>query len=109
MKRLAALFLMIGLCAIALIPARTHAERPDAFPGKERPGAPLSKLRRNTASIKNQYIVVFDESVGRGQVARESESLARLHGGKVGYTYENALRTKELRAQRGNGRTWSDT
>jgi subtilisin family serine protease len=84
---------MIGLCALALIPSRTQAQRPDALAGKERPDAPAAgKLRRNAAAIKNQYIVVFNESVKRGQVGAEAENLARLHGGKIGYTYKNALR-----------------
>jgi subtilisin family serine protease len=88
MKRLVTLFLLIGLCAVALIPSRTNAQRPDAPP----PSAAVGKLRRNHASIENQYIVVFNESVKRGQVASEAANLARLHGGIVGYTYENALR-----------------
>lgn len=83
MKRLATLFLIVGLCALALIPSRTHAERPDAAPGK---------LRRNAAAIKNHYIVVFNDGVGRKEVVKEAEGLARLHGGKIGYTYKNAVR-----------------
>jgi subtilisin family serine protease/regulation of enolase protein 1 (concanavalin A-like superfamily) len=93
MKRLAALFLMIGLCALALITSRTHAQRPDTLPGKGQPEASSEgKLRRNKAAIKNQYIVVFNESVGRKQVGKEAESLARMHGGTIGFTYQNALR-----------------
>ena len=94
MKRLTALLLVIGLCAVALLPSRTHAERPDAPPGKARPDAPPAegKLRRNATAIKNHYIVVFNESVKRGQVGAEAENLARQHGGTIGYTYENALR-----------------
>jgi subtilisin family serine protease len=83
MKRLAALLLIVGACAIAFIPSRAHAERPVAPPGK---------LRRNPAAIKNHYIVVFNESVKREQIGEEVEKLARVHGGTVGFTYENALR-----------------
>jgi subtilisin family serine protease len=86
MKRLSVILLIIGLCALTLIPSRTHAERPDALQ------AAAGKLRRNAAAIKNNYIVVFNETVKREQVGEESEKLARLHGGTVGFTYENALR-----------------
>ncbi|HEX8424061.1 MAG TPA: S8 family peptidase, partial [Pyrinomonadaceae bacterium] len=83
MKRLAALLLIIGVCALALIPTRTHAQRPDA---------PAGKLRRNVAAIKNHYLVVLHESVGRAQVGEVAGNLSRLHGGTIGYTYRNALR-----------------
>jgi subtilisin family serine protease len=84
MKRLAALLLITGACAIAFIPARTHAERPAA--------PPAGKLRRNEAAIKNHYIVVFNESVKRKEVGEVAEGLARVHGGQMGFTYRNALR-----------------
>ncbi|HEY0101812.1 MAG TPA: S8 family peptidase [Pyrinomonadaceae bacterium] len=83
MKRLAALLLIIGVCAIALVPSHTQAQRPEVSQGK---------LRRNAAAIKNQYIVVFNESVRREQVGEEAARLVRLHGGTIGFTYRNALR-----------------
>ena len=44
-------------------------------------------------AIPGEYIVVFDDAqVTRTQVAAQAQALARQHGGRIRYVYEEGLR-----------------
>ena len=51
-----------------------------------------NSLRKHDGAVPNQYIVVFKDSVPQGRVNAFANQLARTHGGKVGFTYQYALR-----------------
>lgn len=80
MKKTLALLLVI--CALALVPQLALGQDSDAKGG----------IRKNDSAIPNSYIVVFDESVPAARVSAFARQLANAHGGKVGFTYQSALR-----------------
>jgi subtilisin family serine protease len=90
MKRLLATILTIATCLIAPPPPLAAQGRPgaEASPA-ERPAA---KFRKGARSIRGQYIVAFDDTVGRDHVAPTARALAAAHGGRVMFVYEDAIR-----------------
>ena len=84
MKKICALVVMAGLCAMVFVsaPVRTQAKK--------------DKLRRNANKIENSYIVVLDDEVvgehGLFSIAPYIASeLATTHKGKLKQVYQNAL------------------
>jgi subtilisin family serine protease len=74
--------LLLSLCLLALVPQFT--------PGQNFNSA--NRLRKNEGAIPDHYIVVFNESVPAARVEAFAAQLAQGHGGKVGFTYQSALR-----------------
>ncbi|HJR07118.1 MAG TPA: S8 family serine peptidase [Pyrinomonadaceae bacterium] len=74
--------LLIALCLLALVPQLASAQQTNS----------KNSFRKNDGAIPNSYIVVFNEDVPAGRVAAFASQLARAHGGRVGYTYQNVLR-----------------
>lgn len=74
--------LLLSLCLLALVPQQALAQE----------SAAARRIRRSAAAIPNNYIVVFKDSVPQGRVKAFAAQLARAHGGKVGFTYQHALR-----------------
>ena len=84
MKKICALLVMAGLCAMVFVsaPVRTQAKK--------------DKLRKNANKIENSYIVVLDDEVvgehGLFSIAPYIASeLATNHKGKLKQVYQNAL------------------
>jgi Tol biopolymer transport system component len=82
MKLERTLLLLLTLGALWLTPLSARAQ----VPNNE------GLIRRHEGAIRNQYIVVFNQSVGRHEVAKTAEQLARAHRGTLNFTYEHALR-----------------
>jgi Tol biopolymer transport system component len=80
MKKTLALLLFVGI--LALVPQTALGQDTNS----------AGDFRKNEGAIPNSYIVVFNEDVPAGRVAAFARQLAREHGGKVGYTYQSALR-----------------
>ncbi|HEV7905067.1 MAG TPA: S8 family serine peptidase [Pyrinomonadaceae bacterium] len=74
--------LLLSLCLLTLVPQLALGQNFNA----------KGRLRKSEGAIRNNYIVVFDESLPSGRVQAFAAQLAREHGGKVGFTYESALR-----------------
>ncbi len=81
MKRMAALLLTASLVSLSLLSPPTRAQ-------DSRGGV----IHRNEKAIPGQYIVVFNDTVGRRDVAELAESLSAERGGKLRFTYEHAVR-----------------
>lgn len=84
MKKICALLVMAGLCAMVFVsaPVRTQAKK--------------DKMRKNANKIENSYIVVLDDEVvgehGLFSIAPYIASeLAGNHKGKLKHIYQNAL------------------
>ena len=85
MKKIYALLVLVGLCAVIFLsaPVRTTEAKKD-------------KLRKVSNKIENNYIVVLDDEVvgekGPFSIAPYIASeLATNHGGKLKHVYQNAL------------------
>ncbi|HLL73524.1 MAG TPA: S8 family serine peptidase [Pyrinomonadaceae bacterium] len=74
--------LLLALCLLALVPQLAAAQDNNSN----------NRFRRNDGAIPNSYIVVFNDDVPARRVAAFASQLAREHGGKVGFTYQYALR-----------------
>jgi subtilisin family serine protease len=84
MKKICALVVLAGLCAMVFVsaPVRTQAKK--------------DKLRKNANKIENSYIVVLDDEVvgekGLFSIAPYIASeLSATHGGKLKQVYQHAL------------------
>jgi Tol biopolymer transport system component len=73
---------LLTLCLLAFIPQLALGQNFNS----------AGRLRKNDGAIPDHYIVVFKDSVPQGRVAAFAAQLAREHGGKVGFTYQSALR-----------------
>src|SRR5688572_4837634 len=73
---------LLTLCLLALTPQFVLGQE----------ATPEGHIRKNDGAISNSYIVVFNDGVPARRVAAFAAQLTREHGGKVGYTYEHALR-----------------
>jgi Tol biopolymer transport system component len=74
--------LLLSLCLLAIVPQLALGQDSDS----------KGRIRKNDGAIPNSYIVVFDESVPAARVSAFARQLANAHGGKVGFTYQSALR-----------------
>ncbi|HEV7905068.1 MAG TPA: S8 family serine peptidase [Pyrinomonadaceae bacterium] len=74
--------MLLVICALALAPQLALGQDSNSKGG----------IRKNDGAIRNSYIVVFDESVPAARVSAFARQLANAHGGKVGFTYQSALR-----------------
>src|SRR5918998_860954 len=74
--------LLLALCLLALVPQLASAQEDNSN----------NRFRKNDGAIPNSYIVVFNDDVPARRVAAFASQLARAHGGKVGFTYQYALR-----------------
>jgi Tol biopolymer transport system component len=74
--------LLLNLCLLAFIPQLAFGQNSNS----------ANRLRKSEGAIPDHYIVVFNESVPAARVEAFAAQLAQAHGGKVGFTYENALR-----------------
>ncbi|MDQ1613084.1 MAG: serine protease [Pyrinomonadaceae bacterium] len=75
--------LLLTLCLLALVPQLAPAQESNSATGR---------IRRSDAPAADNYIVVFKDSVPQGRVEAFAAQLARAHGGRVGFTYQYALR-----------------
>src|SRR4028119_1217584 len=78
-KSLASLLIV---CLLALVPQLASAQETNS----------QGSIRRSDSAVPNSYIVVFKDSVPQGRVNAFAAQLARAHGGKLGFTYQYALR-----------------
>lgn len=116
MKSFKNYFIMLSLFALALAPVLTTGQSitgdgavnpPEHSPlitsrprPRQEPPAKQSKFYRAANAIPNRYIVVFNDDVVSGSAAAtrraKVNSIARkfveAYGGKVGFTYETALK-----------------
>ncbi|MDQ1560498.1 MAG: hypothetical protein QOD32_3558, partial [Pyrinomonadaceae bacterium] len=74
--------LLLTLCLLALVPQLAPAQDANS----------TGRIRRSDAPAADNYIVVFKDSVPQGRVNAFAAQLARAHGGKIGFTYQYALR-----------------
>ena len=74
--------LLLTLCLLALVPQLALSQE----------SAVQNRLRRSEGAVAGSYIVVFKDSVPQGRVDAFAAQLAREHGGRVGFTYQHALR-----------------
>ena len=84
MKKVYALFVVLGLCAVVLLSSPPRSQ------GKN------DKLRKSANKIQNSYIVVLDDDVigekGTFSIAPYIASeLAGTHKGKLKHVYQNAI------------------
>jgi|GEM_PF-1020358 len=91
MKKLTSLFVIINLCVLSLAPVAFGQRGNVPTPATPAP-ATLAKLRKRADAIRDHYIVIFHDSVARHEVDALAEALTRAHGGRIGFTYQNALR-----------------
>lgn len=90
MKRLLMTFAVIVFCALA---------SPDLFVSHGQNGAPapvtnqsVTKFRKASHPIKGQYIVAFKNDMERTQITSAANSLTNLHGGRILFIYEDAIK-----------------
>jgi subtilisin family serine protease len=90
MKRTLAFLLTLALSAAALPPlVAVQGQGPVQ---QNRGNKPAAKFRKVKGAIRNQYIVVFNDDTARSDIAPLAKRLARLHGGKLMFIYEDALK-----------------
>lgn len=90
MKRFLIPFAAVVLCALAL---------PHSFVAHSQNNAPAppanqstTKFRKSSRPIVGQYIVALNDDFDRSRIASKARSLARLHGGRIMFTYEDAIK-----------------
>ncbi|HEX8174154.1 MAG TPA: S8 family peptidase [Pyrinomonadaceae bacterium] len=90
MKRKLALLLTLALFTVALPPFFVvQGQGPIQ---QDKANKPAAKFRKVEGAIHNQYIVVFKDDTARPEIAPLAKKLARLHGGKIMFIYEDALK-----------------
>jgi len=86
----------LGIIALLLFPLPISGQRTTLPPQSSM----QAKFRKSSNTIPNKYIVVLNDdvvsrtatvAVREAQVSRIADSIAQLHGGKVGFVYESAL------------------
>ena len=90
MKRLLLTFVAIVLCALAL-PHQFIAHSQNnaaATPANQS----TTKFRKSSHPIANQYVVTFNDDMERTRIVSTAKSLASLHGGRVMFTYKDAIK-----------------
>jgi subtilisin family serine protease len=90
MKRFLIAFAAIALCALTL-PYRFVAHSQNNAPA---PSANqfTTKFRKSSRPIAGQYIVAFHDDFDRSRIASKARSLASAHGGRIMFTYEDAIK-----------------
>lgn len=90
MKRFLIPFAASVLCALALShPFVAHSQNNAPPPSANQS---TTKFRKSSRPIAGQYIVAFNDDFDRSRIVSTARSLARLHGGRIMFTYEDAIK-----------------
>lgn len=91
MKKLLVCLIIATLCVFALLPPSTKGQSTrQRSKGQNQSGS--AKFRRVEGAIPGQYIVSFKLDIGRSDIAPLANELARIHGGRIMFIYEDALK-----------------
>lgn len=90
MKRLLVPFAAIVLCA--LVPPHPFVAHSQDNSPAARARQVTTKFRKSSRPIAGQYIVAFNDDFDRTGIASKARSLASLHGGRIMFIYEDAIK-----------------
>lgn len=82
---------IVAFLAAATLSALALPSLPAAY-GQTKTRLPVAKFQRVSKAIAGQYIVVFKDNIARARIAPTAHALASLHGGRIMFTYEVALK-----------------
>jgi subtilisin family serine protease len=90
MKRLPVALMTLAICVLALPSIFVAHNQERAAASQNLPSE--AKFHKGARSIPGQYIVTYNDDMNRAQIDSTSKALANLHGGRILYIYEDAIK-----------------